>query len=356
MEKSKLIELLKGHDQQHVVDYANYITGLYNELDGNRKPVHYYLHSRSEQDMAEAFKKVAKEGMVFDGKHIKMTKSGVSWDYVAFKNKMLKVYPESQIDIELVFDGDKFNYDKIDGKITYRLEVANPFGDKKDDGVIGGFCIIKNKRGEFITRLTKEEIAKHRALAIDSYYWKTWFQEMCKKTVIKKACKEHFEDVFEGVNDMDNENYDMTNSVSLDAKWKNDIDAITNMNDLATYYKANEGQGKEFITYIAKRKKQIMEDKKQLKEATGETEGRLEAIKKEVGGIDTMLALLTLRGRITKEYKDKLPEVLFDEFDKRSDELQKLNGKKEMFDVKTSETGKIYDNSKPKRGRPRKKK
>lgn len=274
MEKHKILELLKDQDQQHAKNFANYIVDLYKEVDGRNKPVNYYLHSQSEEDMADAFNQVAKEGLVFDGKHIKMTRSGVSWDYVAYKNKMLAVYPESKIDIELVFEGDKFSYEKKDGKITYELKVKNPFEDKKDEKVVGGFCIIKNQRGEFITRITADDMKKHRALAIDSHYWKNWFQEMCKKTVIKKACKEHFEDVFEGVNEMDNENYDVSNPVNLDTKWKTEIDEITNLKDLAVYYKKGEGSGADFIGYITKRKKQIKEEIKEREEAEKKVKGK----------------------------------------------------------------------------------
>lgn len=32
---------------------------------------------------------------------------------------------------------------------------------------------------------------------------------MCLKTIVKKACKLHFGDIFTGVEEMDNENYDL---------------------------------------------------------------------------------------------------------------------------------------------------
>jgi hypothetical protein len=60
---------------------------------------------------------------------------------------------------------------------------------------------------------------------------------MCRKTVIKKACKEHFEDDFRGVNEMDNMNYDLTNPLNIETKWKTEIDSITSMNILASYWK-----------------------------------------------------------------------------------------------------------------------
>ena len=314
MEKSKILELLEGQDQQHSIEFANYICKLHAELDGNNKPVNYYLHSRSEEDMAEAYKKVKKEGLVFDGKNIKMTSNGVSFNYVAFKNKMLSIYPESKIDIELVFDGDEFSYEKIDGKITYKLKVKNPFEDKKDEKVIGGFCIIKNQRGEFITRITTEEMKKHRALAIDSFYWKNWFQEMCKKTVIKKACKEHFEDKFEGVNEMDNENYDVSNPVNLDVKWKTEIDAINTTKELAIYWKNNQGHGADFTDYMTKRKNQIKEDREKEKEIENK---RIAEIKKKIGGIKSQTVLKTVYDQVKNEYKGTIPKEIVDCFNKK---------------------------------------
>ena len=64
--------------------------------------------------------------------------------------------------MQLVYTDDKFSFEKHSGKVVYQHEINNPFDEKKDENVIGGYCVIKNKRGEFLTLLSKNEIEKHR--------------------------------------------------------------------------------------------------------------------------------------------------------------------------------------------------
>lgn len=33
---------------------------------------------------------------------------------------------------------------------------------------------------------------------------------MCTKTIVKKSCSAHFRDIFQNIEDMDNENYDLS--------------------------------------------------------------------------------------------------------------------------------------------------
>lgn len=150
-------------------------------------------------------------GLIFDGKHITINENGLNFDYVAYKNKMLLAYPESKIDVELVYKGDTFSFDKTNGGLKYTHTFGNPF-EHKDADIIGGYCVIKNKRGEFLTTLSKEEIEKARKVAKTQTIWAQWYSEMCKKTIIKKAVKFHFDDVYSVMEDEDNRNYDLENA------------------------------------------------------------------------------------------------------------------------------------------------
>jgi recombinational DNA repair protein RecT len=100
--------------------------------------------------------------------------------------------------------------------------------------------VIKNKRGEFLTILGKEELEKHRKTAKTDFIWKQWFREMCLKTIMKKACKLHFGDIFTAIEEQDNENYDLENPLDLDLKWKQEIDAIKTKAELKAYYEKNK--------------------------------------------------------------------------------------------------------------------
>lgn len=165
----------------------------------------------SKKDMTfwdDCWNKLEQIGLKFDGKHITIDVNGLNFDYVAYKNKMLLAYPESKIDVELVYKGDDFSFNKENGVITYSHTFKNPF-EHKDADIIGGYCVIKNKRGEFLTTLSTEEIEKARKVAKTQTIWKQWYSDMCKKTVVKKAVKFHFDDVYAEMEEEDNRNYDL---------------------------------------------------------------------------------------------------------------------------------------------------
>jgi len=250
MTKEKIVSLLQDENQQDVEKFASYIMKL---CLGGKNP---WIQNREEKQMAELYKRVSNEGLVFDGVHITLQSIGISYDYIAYKNKMFLAYPDSRVDVSLVYKDDTFIVAKESGSIIYTHNIKEPFNTKEAD-IIGGYCVIRNKRGEFITLLSKEDIDKHRKVAKTDFIWRQWFNEMALKTVIKKACKQHFADVYNKIEEMDNDNYNLENPLELDLKYKQEIDAIGNIKSLKEYYQKNKGQGKEFDKYISIRKEQL---------------------------------------------------------------------------------------------------
>jgi len=255
MLKSKIIELLKDHNPEQVEKFAAYVTRLFQEKkDG--KPKNYWLQSRKEEEMADLFKRVARDGLVFDGVHITLQSTGISYDYVAFKNKMLLAYPDSKIDVQLVYEGDEFSVAKESGSVVYSHSIKNPLSQDPKQ-ITGGYCVIQNKRGEFITLLSKDDIARHRKVAKTDFIWQAWPKEMALKTVIKKACKQHFDDIYEGINELDNGNYDLDNPIDVELKHKQAIEKIDKLADLTDYWRENQGSGKGFDLLIKARREQL---------------------------------------------------------------------------------------------------
>lgn len=201
-------EQLKDFDKNIVDMYIKYIDNIKVEKakDGTLK--NWWASKKDDDFYVDCFKKIEAAGLHFDGKHISIQNNGVSYDYVAYKNKMLLAYPESLLDVALVYKGDEFQVDKKSGKVEYTHKIANPFGHKDAD-IIGGYMVVKNKRGEFFTSLSLEEIDKCRKVAKTDTIWKQWFSDMCLKTIIKKAVKLHFDDVFKEMEEEDNKNYDL---------------------------------------------------------------------------------------------------------------------------------------------------
>lgn len=251
-QEKTLAEYLEGYDQDEVLCYVNYAK----ELCTNEK-TDFWAKKISKSQYAEFFKKVKKEGLILDGKHITIQKSGLTYDYVALKNKMILVYPESIIDTQLVFKGDTFTVLKESGKVLYSHTIADAF-NQLDEDVIGGYCVIKNKRGEFFTPLSMAEIEKRRKVAKGDFIWKLWFKEMALKTIIKKACSQHFSDIYENILSQDNEtSNDLNSALDIDLVWKQEVEALETLETLAEYYKQNAGRGKDFARLITKRKKEL---------------------------------------------------------------------------------------------------
>lgn len=257
MDKGKLQWLLKDHIKEQVIAYANYCYKLTTETDKDWKLKNFRASKITEEKFAELYEKVNQEWLVFDGVHITLQSTGVSYDYVALKNKMLLLYPESVIDVSLVYEWDKISFAKDSWSITYSHTIADPF--KRDEKlIIGAYVVIKNKRGEFLTTLNKEELEKHRKTAKTDYIWKQWYAEMCLKTIMKKACKLHFGDVFTAIEEQDNESYSLDNPLWLDIKYKGEIDAIKTIEELKDYYSKNKGKGSDFDKYVSIRKEQLL--------------------------------------------------------------------------------------------------
>jgi len=194
-------------NKEEVEQYANYCYKVKTETR-NGQLKNAWFQPKTIQDLDQGFRSIKNEGLVFDGKHITWQSTGITFDYVAYKNKMLLAYPDSKIDPALVYKNDEFSFKKESGIIRYQHKISDPF-NQKDEDIIGAYVVIINERGEFLTTLSKEDLQKHRSVAKTDFIWKQWFKEMCLKTVMKKGCKFHFEDVFVGIEKIDNENYEL---------------------------------------------------------------------------------------------------------------------------------------------------
>jgi len=246
-------ELLKDFPKDQVDQFVAYVQTLRTAKKKDGTLQNYWATKMTDAQFAQMFQKVASEGLVLDGKHVSIQSTGISYSYVAYKNKMLLVYPESRIDMALVYEGDTFTCERKNGEVVYAHVSANPFS-QKDDKIIGAYCVISNKRGEFITTLSKEDLEKHRKVARSDYIWREWTKEMCLKTVIKKACKYHFDDIFTTMEEEDNTQNDLEQPVDIELSWKQEIEGIMSLEDLRAYYLKHKGRGKEFDKLVSYRK------------------------------------------------------------------------------------------------------
>ena len=247
--------------------FDKYVFDLKTKKNREGVLVNSWALKKSDDWYLDCWKKIIASGLKFDGKHITLNENGVSYDYVAYKNKMLLAYPESKIDDGLVYKGDEFFFKKENGVVDYKHILTNPF-EHNDEDIIGGYCVIKNKRGEFITILSRAEIQKARNVAKTQAIWKAWFAEMCKKTIIKKAIKFHFDDIYKDIEEEDNNNYDLDKANELPEDIVCSIENAKNLDDLTAIYKEkyktldNFYLRKEFIQLCSLKKKELKDGDK----------------------------------------------------------------------------------------------
>lgn len=241
--------------------FEQYVEDLKSKRNKDGTLANPWAENKAPAFWEDCWHKIEQSGLTFDGKHITVNINGVSYDYVAYKNKMLLAYPESKIDCELVYQGDTFNFEKTNGVVDYKHIFQNPFAHKDDD-IIGGYCVIKNKRGEFLTLLSKAEIDKAKRVAKTDSIWKMWYAEMCKKTVIKKAVKFHFDDIYAEMEEEDNKNYDLEQA-ALPEGLVNAINEAQDVQTLRNIYKReyqnleNSTQKVDFLNLCTQKTKEL---------------------------------------------------------------------------------------------------
>ena len=171
-------------------------------------------------------------------------------------------YPESKIDYSEVYEQDDFAFSKKDGLVKYHHNFKDPF--KKDySKIIGAYIIIKNRVGEFITILNKEELEKHRKVAKTDYIWKQWYIEMVYKTMFKKGTRIFFENSFEVMYSEDNKQIDLDKPTEIDIELKQKLEEIKTEKELNDYYREIkwdlDDKHPEVLKAFAQRKKEIQE-------------------------------------------------------------------------------------------------
>lgn len=250
MNKQLIKEHLKDYPVQKVNNYIAYLYEL--ETAKNSKGIiAYWLPKVNDAEFIQAFKKVHTQGLSLDGESVSLGFRGklqITYDYNAYKNKVLIRYPESLFDLQLVYQADTFSFQKTSGKVEYQHNIKDPFSDDKI--IIGAYCIIKNKRGEFLTVVNMADIKKIRAVAKTQAIWDKWLDRMVLKTVIKRACVTHFKDEVKDIDEIDNLNYDLsmkTNELTQDIKdkvnaFKDEIELLdyANSPEMAEYSKNDE--------------------------------------------------------------------------------------------------------------------
>jgi recombination protein RecT len=112
--------------------------------------------------------------------------------------KRYSVRPIQDIYAKVVREGDSFEEKIIDGEATISF-VPKPFNDGE---IVGCFAVVlyKDNGLQYETMSVKEiqNVRANYSKARDSKAWKNSFDEMCKKTVLRRLCK-HIDCDFESI-------------------------------------------------------------------------------------------------------------------------------------------------------------
>jgi hypothetical protein len=264
MDYAALKKSLSDYAPEKVSVFISHLKELEAAKDKDQKQVNFWFKNFTNEQAVEVYKKVAMDNLFIDGTTItvgfKYGKIIVTYNFQAYKNKLLNIYPESKFDIQLVKDGDYFSFEKVNGRVEYVHKINNPF--KTDAAILGVYCIIKNNRGEFLETLDMSEIQKMKNVATTKNIWNSWESEMVLKSVMKRACKRHFNDLVVNIEALDNENYDLDN-VSVDSSFQVKINNAKTESELTTIYKESTKDLKEnpaFLKLLSERKLEVMND------------------------------------------------------------------------------------------------
>lgn len=257
---------LNGYDSVRVKVYINYLKELQTAKDRQtQQPKNKWFAYFKPEQAVDLFKKVAIDNLYIDGETITLTNKGkvmVTYDYQAYKNRLLNIYPETLFDIQLVHRGDSFSFQKESGRVIYKHVLGDPFALNKE--IIGSYCIIKNNRGEFIETLNIDEIQKMKNVAKTQKIWNEWYGEMILKSNIKRSCKRHFKDLVVNIEQIDNENYEPENVV-IESPLQDAIEKCQTLDDLEVVYNENKDTVADkvvFMNLLSQRKMEIKQQQK----------------------------------------------------------------------------------------------
>lgn len=205
--KKKLLEKYKQPAQLELVDTSIlYLQKKIAEKVKNDKTQKW--ESRYHFDAGWLLQSIAEcidTGFALDGVNYVITGNKMYMPtYKAFKNKLYMVYPETVIDLQLVREGDTIEFAKESGAVLYTHNLANPF-EATEGKIVGAYCVIKNSRGEFLETLNNTDYQKMRNASKTPSTWDKWQSEFYLKSVIKRACKRHFNDITKQIEERDNE-------------------------------------------------------------------------------------------------------------------------------------------------------
>lgn len=234
----KIENILQDKLPQFINGDANkYIKSVLLEITKSKSDPNKDLSKCSPLSILAAVKQAADLGLEIDSRqHCHLVKYGnnvqLQVGYRGFIYAIKKTYPDANIVVNLVKEGDTFTVKKEGDIEEYKHTCGNPFAGQ--DKIIGGYCYISFTLGyrkvAKIETLSKEEINKIKGSAKQDLIWKAWFEEKAKVAIIRRGCKVIFaglnNELLDNLINRDNQDYDLNQEVKQESKIINDLPKV----------------------------------------------------------------------------------------------------------------------------------
>lgn len=253
---------LMQHPKENVEIFIAYLSALMTEKNKGGDLKAKWIPYATPQSLVGIFNHVATmTGLFIDGDSVTITFRGklmANFDYKAYKNRILSSYPEAVFDFQIVHDLDTTSFRKVDGKVLYEHIIGDPFNTEKK--IIGGYGVLKTRRGEFFEVLTLVDIEKMKAIAKTKDIWEAWFDRMVLKSIIKRICNAHLSDIVKDIEALDNENYELQN-VNVELSLNKAVEGCETIFDLESVWdkKRTSKNESDLIRLITERRKEIID-------------------------------------------------------------------------------------------------
>lgn len=189
------------------------------ERDGKQRPFTPVLSNSDDQLYTMAFKFFGL-GLIIDGINVVVTGKGMALPtFHGYKNKVKQIYPDAVFDVQLVREGDEFNVAKESGQVLYTHNIGDPFAEK-EPAIKGAYCVIKFGGNEYLETLNKRDYEEMKNASKNPSTWNKWPSEFWLKSVIKRACKRHFNDITIELDKVDNEMFGIADQVKASSSEK----------------------------------------------------------------------------------------------------------------------------------------
>jgi recombination protein RecT len=218
-------------------DANKYIKSVLLEITKSKSDPKKDLSTCSPLSILTAVKQAVDLGLEIDSRqHCHLVKYGTSVQlqvgYRGFIYAIKRAYPDANIVVSLVKEGDIFSIKKEGDIEEFTHKIKDPFAGQ--DKIIGGYCYISfslgNRKIAKIEAVSKDEINKIKGSAKQDFIWKAWFEEKAKVAIIRRGCKVIFaglnNELLDNLVNKDNDNFDLNQEVKQEPKIINDLPEV----------------------------------------------------------------------------------------------------------------------------------